>query len=160
MHADRATRWVDVVFWNIRIRTLVETNRVQHIGTVHEHRRLIFAAGFFEVQYCLPKRQDRLNVRSNYDEMGATNFFRLALELQIVDELVEFLSKFGIALSETSDVVASYSHANRVVTDVEVRLLIHLFSYIGEPVNDFNRTFKIIGTTTNFQAAVHDGPAE
>src|SRR5699024_1747051 len=147
-----------VVFWNIRIRTLVETNRVQHIGTVHEHRRLIFAAGFFEVQYCLPKRQDRLNVRSNYDEMGATNLFRLALGVQIVSVLVEFVSLFGIAVGGTSDVVDNYSHANRVVTDVEVRMVIHLFGYIGEPVNEFNRTFKIFGANTNFQAAVHDGP--
>src|SRR5699024_12490345 len=86
-------------------------------------------------------------------------WYGLALEIQFVYERVEFCSKVGIAVGETSDVVANYSHANRVVTDVEVRMVIHLFGYIGEPVNEFNRTFKIFGANTNFQAAVHDGPA-
>src|SRR5699024_4130568 len=107
----------------------------------------------------LPKRQDCFNVRSNYDEMGATNLFRLALEFQIVDEVVEFCSKFGIADGETSDVVANYSHANRVVSDVEVRMVIHLLGYIGEPVNVSHRTDKLDGANTHSQAAVHDGPA-
>src|SRR5699024_8455465 len=104
----------------------------------------------FEIKDRFPKGYDRINVRADDNQMGPADFLRLAFQFQLIDERVELLGEFGVPVGQPTHIMADYSHTDRVVPNIEIRVMVHVFGNIGKPVDELDSTFEIFGSNANF----------